>query len=402
MQQPDQSPTSHRRVPSALPLLLSAVIGGVVAAGAITLLDDDGGATTRTVVQQAPVAASNRVNAEDGLTPSDIYERYAPGVVFIKAERVEQVQSPFDLYPSQQRSTSTGTGFVINRRGEILTNAHVVEGTKTVAVQFADKHTVKAKVVGQDTSTDLALLRVDPEGLDLRPLPLGSSRDVQVGDPTIAIGNPFGLDRTLTTGVVSALQRRITAPDGFAISDVIQTDAAINPGNSGGPLIDAAGRVIGINSQIETGGGSNGNVGIGFAVPIDTAKRIIPDLEKSGKVERGYLGVGGLTIDGSLAALDLPVDSGVLVQSVTPGSPADEAGLQAGTIQAQLDGEQIVLGGDIVTEVDGKAVKRQEDLARVVGEKRVGQTVKLTVVRGGDERELTVKLAQRPATVQGG
>ncbi|HYF27515.1 MAG TPA: trypsin-like peptidase domain-containing protein, partial [Baekduia sp.] len=398
---PDEMPPASRRSRSFLPLLAAAVLGGGVAAGAVTLLDDDEAASTRTVIQQAPVGASNRVNAEDGLTPSQIYKRYAPGVVFITAERVERVQSPFDLYPSEQRSQGTGSGFVIDDNGEILTNAHVVSGATDVQVQFADKKSVKAKIVGQDVSTDLALLKVDPEGLDLRPLPLGSSRDVQVGDPTIAIGNPFGLDRTLTTGVVSALQRRIQAPNGFAISDVIQTDAAINPGNSGGPLIDAAGRVIGVNSQIETAGTSRGNVGIGFAVPIDTAKRILPDLEKSGKVERAYLGVLGLTIDGSLDALDLPADSGVLVQEVTPGSPADKAGIRAGEIQASLNGETIVLGGDIITKVAGQEIKRQDDLARLVQSKKSGEELEVRLLRGGKERTVKVKLADRPADAGG-
>ena len=205
----------------------------------------------------------------------------------------------------------------------------MIDDAVKVTVQLADKKTVDAKVVGKDTSTDLALLKVDPDGLDLTPLPLGSSKDVQVGDPVVAIGNPFGLDRTLTTGVVSALQRQISAPNGFAIDNVIQTDAAINPGNSGGPLIDAAGRVIGINSQIETGGGgSGGNVGIGFAVPIDTAKRILPQLEKAGKVERAYLGITTLTIDGSLSSSTCPSTAGALVQSVQTGSPAEKAGIR--------------------------------------------------------------------------
>ena len=240
--------------------------------------------------------------------------------------------------PSEQRGVATGSGFVIDGQGTILTNQHVVEGARKVTVQFADKKTATARIVGQDRSTDLAVLRVDTSGLDLHPLALGDSKAAQVGDPTIAIGNPFGLERTLTTGVISAVQRRIKAPNGFAIDNVLQTDAAINPGNSGGPLLDATGRVIGINSQIETGGSGTGNVGIGFAVPIDTAKRIIPQLEKSGKVDRGFLGVSTTTIDSSLKDLNLPVAHGALVQKVTPGSPAAKAGIRGGDIPAQVDG----------------------------------------------------------------
>src|SRR4051794_24281878 len=322
------------------PLLVAALLGGGVAAGGTTLLDDNNSSDghTTTVIRQPAMAASgangNKSNVSEGLTAADIYQRYAPGVVYIKSEIIQQTNNPFDFgFGGAQKSEATGSGFVIDAGGDILTNNHVIDGATpdSITVQFADKKTVKAKVVGKDPSTDLALLKVDPEGLDLKTLPLGSSKDVHVGDPTIAIGNPFGLDRTLTTGVVSALQRQIQAPNGFAIKDVIQTDAAINPGNSGGPLIDSAGRVIGINSQIETGGqGSNGNVGIGFAVPIDTAKQILSALKKGQSVQRAYLGVQSLTVDGSLDALDLPVSHGALVQSVQAGGPAEKAGIKAG------------------------------------------------------------------------
>ena len=383
-----------------LPLILAGLVGGAVAAGIVVLTDDDEGGT-KTVVQQAPLAASNRVAASEGLTPSDIYRRYAPGVVFVRAEIVRRVETPFDFFPQEQRSEATGTGFVIDDDGSILTNAHVVVGADDVAVQLSDKRSVKAKIIGQDLSTDLALLKVNPEGLDLTVLPLGSSRGIRVGDPTIAIGNPFGLDRTLTTGVVSALQREITAPNGFRITDVIQTDAAINPGNSGGPLIDATGRVIGINSQIETGDGSRGNVGIGFAVPIDTAKRIVPELREKGRVERAYLGVTSLTIDGSLSALDLPVKEGVLVQVVERGSPADKAGIRGGDIAAQVQGDSVRLGGDIITSVNGEKVKTSDDLIRLVSDRDAGDTIRVELLRDGKRRTVEVKLARRPNEVTG-
>ena len=398
-----------------LPLLVAALLGGGVAAGVTTVITgSDGGEThTTTVIRQPAIASQgangDRSNAAEGLTAADIYERYAPGVVFVRSQVTQQTQNPFDPFGGAQRSEATGSGFVIDARGDILTNNHVIDGATpgSITVQFADKKTLKATVVGKDPSTDLALLKVDPEGLDLKALPLGSSKDVHVGDPTIAIGNPFGLDRTLTTGVVSALQRQIQAPNGFAIKDVIQTDAAINPGNSGGPLIDSAGRVIGINSQIETGGGSSGNVGIGFAVPIDTAKSILENLKKGETVQRAYLGVTSLTVDGQLDALNLPVDHGALVQTVESGSPADMAGLKAGDLQATLSGgasgsDSVVLGGDIITKVDGKAISSSDQLSQLVTAHKPGDKVKVEIVRKKDTKTLTVTLGKRPAALQTG
>src|SRR3954462_13899203 len=234
--------------------LISGVVGGGIVAVLLLALGAGGNGKTTTVIQQAPLAdvapAAQHSNAAEGLTAAEIYKRDAPGVVFIRSQIVQRTQSPFDLFPTEQRGEATGSGFVIDKNGDILTNAHVVEGAVKVTVQFSDSKSVSARIIGRDASSDLALLKVDGDGLDLHPLSLGSAKDVQVGDPTIAIGNPFGLDRTLTTGVVSALHREIRAPNGFKIDNVIQTDAAINPGNSGGPLLDATGRVIGINSQI--------------------------------------------------------------------------------------------------------------------------------------------------------
>jgi S1-C subfamily serine protease len=382
--------------------LVSAAVGCLAAVGIVAGFDLGGGHTT-TVVQQAPLRGQDTSDSGDGgLTPRDIYKRTAPGVVFIRAQVVENNASPFDFgFPQQQRGEATGSGFVVDRDGTIITNAHVVAGATKVTVQFADKHVVDAKILGRDESTDLAILKVDAKPSELTPLPLGSSRTVQVGDPTIAIGNPFGLERTLTTGVVSATKRTIQAPDGFTIDGVIQTDAAINPGNSGGPLLDAAGRVIGINSQIETGGGGGGNIGIGFAVPIDTAKRLLPELEKTGRVDRGFLGVDSLTIDDSLSDLNLPVKRGVLVQTVTPGSPAAKAGIMGGDIVATLDGNQIRFGGDIITSVDGKGLRTREELARVVSEKNKGDKVKIELVRDGKKMSVEATLAARPPQTTG-
>ncbi|HEU4658982.1 MAG TPA: trypsin-like peptidase domain-containing protein [Capillimicrobium sp.] len=380
---------------------LSGLFGGVVVAVLVLALGLGGGETTTTVVRQAPVS-SQAASDGQGLTARDIYKRDAPGVVFIRSQVVQQAQSPFG-FPQQQQGEATGSGFVIDEAGNILTNAHVVDGAVKVTVQFDDNRTVDAKVVGTDTSSDLALLHVDPDGLDLHPLELGSAKEVSVGDPVLAIGNPFGLDRTLTTGVVSALQREIQAPNGFTIRNVIQTDAAINPGNSGGPLLDAAGRVIGINSQIATGGGGDGNVGIGFAVPIDTARQELAALKSGEAIKRPYMGVSTLTIDGSLAGLGLPVKQGALVQSVEQGSPADKAGLHAGGITAQLaTGETVTLGGDIIVEIDGKPVSTSDDVATIVAQHEPGDTVQVTYLRDGERHTTDVTLGNRPDHQQQG
>src|SRR3954465_14571963 len=271
----------------AIPLA-AAVIGGGVTAGVLVGSGAMGARKTTTIVQQAPLTSASPASESHagGLTARDIYRRAAPGVVYIRARSVQQTQSPFDVFPRTQENLATGSGFVLDDKGDILTNAHVVASSLDVRVSFSDHRTVSARVIGKDADTDLAVLAVNPKEVKLHPLALGDSSAVRVGDPTGAIGNPrgpaggignpFGLERTLTTGGVSALQRRITAPSGFAIEDVIQTDAAINPGNSGGPLLDATGRVIGVNSQIATGGdGSTGSVGIGFAVPAAGVKRVL-------------------------------------------------------------------------------------------------------------------------------
>jgi S1-C subfamily serine protease len=383
-------------------VLLSAALGGAAAVGIVSAFDLGGGRST-TIVERAPLGGAKSARDEGGLTARDIYRRDAPGVVFIRAEVVQRTQSPFDFgLPSEQRGEATGSGFVIDRDGTLLTNAHVVTGATRISVMLADKRVHPAKVVGRDESTDLAVLKIDATGLRLSPLRLGSSRDVLVGDPTVAIGNPFGLERTLTTGVVSAVHRTIQAPNGFSIDDVIQTDAAINPGNSGGPLIDSLGRVIGINSQIATGDGGNGSVGIGFAVPIDTAKKIVPQLESAGRVDRGYLGVGGVTIDQSLAALNLPVDRGVLVDTVAPGSPAAKAGIRGGGITVDSKGREFHLGGDIITAVDGRRVRSDDELTNAIAAKKAGDKVTIELRRKDAKKQVTVTLGRRPASGGGG
>jgi S1-C subfamily serine protease len=290
---------------------------------------------------------------------------------------------------------------VIDEDGNIITNAHVVEGADSVSVTLGeDGDAYDAEVLGADPSTDIAVLDVDAPEAALEPLSLGDSSRVRVGDPAIAIGNPFGLDRTATAGIISAVQREISAPNGFTITDAIQTDAPINPGNSGGPLIDASGRVIGINSQIESAGGQ-GNVGIGFAVPINTAREIAQQLIADGEVQHAYLGVSGADLTPEIAdVLNLDVDAGALVQSVVPDSPADEAGIQAGDAEVTIGGRPVGAGGDLIVAVEDEPVETMTDVIAAVDAKQPGDEVELTLLRDGDERTVTVELAERPASAR--
>jgi len=358
---------------------VSALIGGALVVGVVAAFGGLGeGSTTVTAVQALPAAPTNASTRTASLTPHEIYVRDAPGVAFVTSTIVQKSESPFNLFgggEAQRQGQATGSGIVIDSNGTILTNYHVVENAIKVTVSFEKGKTVEAQIIGKDPSNDLAVLRIHPDGVTLHPLTLGNSGSAQVGDPVYAIGNPFDLQRTLTTGVISALQREITAPNGFSITNVLQTDAPINPGNSGGPLLDAFGRVIGINSQIETGGNGGGSVGIGFAVPINTAKAEIAQLEKGGTLRGAYLGLTSLTIDGSLSALNLPVKSGALVQSVQKGTPAEKAGIHGGTITTENG--QIAVGGDIIVGIDGKPVNSSEELSADIGAKKSGDVVKI-------------------------
>jgi S1-C subfamily serine protease len=381
----------------------SAIAGGLVVlvlglvliqTGAVDTSDDS---SPSAVVAPAALARPASDSDGNGLTVNQIYDRDAQGVAFIKSEMVQQAPSAFG-FPQQQQSTATGSGFLIDNDGHILTNAHVVEGAKHVDVQLGDGDSQSAQIVGADPSSDIALLKVD-DTKGAQPLELGESDKVQVGDPVVAIGNPFGLDRTVTSGIVSALQRQIQAPNGFSISDVIQTDAAINPGNSGGPLIDGDGKVIGINSQIESQSG--GNEGVGFAVPIKTAADVISQLENGGEVHRAYLGISGGDITPEIArALNLPVDQGVLIEQVLANGPADDAGIKGPTGQATIAGQTFPVGGDIITKVDGKPITGMDEVVSAVNDHKPGDEVTLTVFSDGQQKDITVKLGDRPANVQ--
>jgi S1-C subfamily serine protease len=388
----------------------SAVLGGAVvgvffwlaiSAGWIDAKDEAAPASSAEAALAAPIASHDEGGTN---VVGDIYKQDGQGVAFVEADQAPQEEvSPFNPFGEPEGGgTATGSGFVIDTEGHLLTNNHVVENATKITVKLgsSDK-SYPAKVVGADPSTDVALLKVDVPADQLHPLSLGDSSKVEVGEPVVAIGNPFGLDRTVTSGIVSALQRQIEAPAGFSISHVIQTDAAINPGNSGGPLIDAEGRVIGINSQIETGGGSNGNVGIGFSIPINTAREVANQIEKNGKVQHAYMGISGGTITQDLAnALNLPVDEGVLVAEAVKGGPAAEAGIHGGNTEATIEGASVTLGGDIITELDGKKVSGMEELVNIVNGKKPGDDVEVTLLRGGGEKTVNVTLGNRPASIE--
>jgi len=387
---------------------VAALIGGAVVAAVIAAAGglSSSTSTVTTVQSAAPIAPSNASQTSTGLTPHQIYARDAPGVVFVTSTVVQQGESsPFNLFgggEAQRQGKATGSGIVIDGNGTILTNYHVVENAVKVQVSVEKGQNVEAKVIGKDPSHDLAILRVPTDGLTLHSLTLGDSSTVQVGDPVLAIGNPFDLERTLTTGVISALRREITAPNGFTINNVLQTDAPINPGNSGGPLLNAQGQVIGINSQIETGGGSGGSVGIGFAVPINTAKSELSRLEQGGTLRGAYLGLTSLTIDGSLSALNLPVKSGALVQSVQHGTPAEKAGIRGGSTTAENG--QVAVGGDIIVSIDGKAVSSSEELASDIEARKPGDTITIGLLRangkgGWEHKSVSATLGSRPNSV---
>src|SRR3954452_14223546 len=380
----------------------SNVVSGLVGCGVAVVLGAiliatgviDNGKTTKTVVQQSPITQPASDTKSSGLTVSDIYKKVSPGVAFIEADVVENTNSPFG-FPQQQRGTATGSGFVLDKQGYILTNAHVVNGASNIQVHFGQGSPVSAKLIGKDLSTDLALIKVDPSKTKLDPVPLGDSSKLKVGDPAVAIGNPFGFDDTVTTGIISALQRQINAPNGFSIDNVIQTDAAINPGNSGGPLLNAGGQVVGINSQIATGGSGNGSVGIGFAIPINTAKTVIPQLKASGKVEHAYIGVTTATVSGRTAQdLNLPVNHGALVQDVVKGGPADKAGIRAGHTQTSGG---LVAGGDLIVKVGPTNINKPDDVAAAIADKKPGDQIQMTFYRGKTLKTVTVTLGTRPA-----
>src|SRR3954468_20751466 len=360
-----------------LPLFVAALLGAAVVAVVVVVLVL-AGLLDRTETVQAPAPlASEPPAAAPASEPRSVESTYAkvsPGVVFVSA-RGGNGQLSFNGQGGGR--AASGSGFVIDRDGYVVTNDHVVEDANAFTVRFGDEGSkpIAAKLVGKDPSTDLAVLKIDaskaPGGL--KPVQLGSSKNLRPGQAAIAIGSPFGLSGTVTSGIISALNREIDSPNGFKISGAVQTDAAINPGNSGGPLLDADGRVIGINSQIATNG-SDANTGVGFAVPIDIVKQVVPQLRAHGKIDRAYLGV---------ATIPATERDGAVVDTVTPSGPASGSGLRP---------------GDKIVSIDGKSIDGPSDLGNLVLSKKPGETAQLKVVRGSDTRTIEVKLGERPDT----
>ncbi|MGI8846426.1 MAG: S1C family serine protease [Thermoleophilaceae bacterium] len=385
--------------PVAAALVAAAV---AVALGACTAGGDDSsvGDSSPRDVRTTRVQVVEGLGSKGGLDAAALYDRLSPGVVTI----ISIFDSGTGSRSRDGGEGGQGSGFVLADDGTIATNAHVVtdgqppdtKKADKVYVEFSDGNRVRARVVGYDLNSDVALLKVDPAGLSIAPLRLGHSDDLRVGAPVAAIGSPFGERQSLSVGVISALDRSIESLTQFQIGDAIQTDAAINPGNSGGPLLSAKGRVLGINSQIKSTSG--GGEGVGFAIPVDTVRRSLRSLRADGSVDYGYLGVTSQPLYPQLARkLGLPVTVGALVVEVQDGSPAADGGLSSGSNTVDFQGQRdIPSDGDVIVGVDGHKLTRRDDLADVIGARDSGDTVKLDVVRGGKRRTVKAKLGDRP------
>jgi len=374
-------------------VLLAALIGGGVGAATIAALDDGGSGATTTVVREAaqPTSSSSSQVADSTESVADIAKASLPSVVDITV-----TTSGGDPQTGNQPARAEGSGWVYDDQNHVITNQHVVDNSTSIKVTTQDGSTYDATLVGTDPSTDLAVIKVNAPAGKLQPLQLGDSDALVVGDGVVAIGSPFGLEGSVTSGIVSALHREMQAPNGFTINDSIQTDAAINHGNSGGPLIDLSGNVIGVNAQIESDGG--GSDGVGFAIPASTIRTVVPELISSGKVQHAYLGVKIQTI-GSDVSAQLNAAAGAAVADVTAGSPAATAGLKAGGAEKTIDGVPYPTGGDVITAFDGKAIATSTELQLAVDSKKPGDKVELTVVNGGKTRTVTVTLGTRPDSI---
>ena len=386
----------HRPVLLVLALVL-------VAAFAASCGGDDNQDSGTSTVERTRVQVVEGLGGKNGFDPTTIYERLSPGVVtitslFSKSESLSDVL--------EGGGAGQGSGFVLDDDGYVATNAHVITngtGTKLtkareVFVQFSDGNQVEAKVIGYDPNADVGLLKVDPEGLELVPLALGRTGEVRVGEPVAAIGSPFGEQGSLSIGVVSATNRTIEALTDFSISDAIQTDAAVNRGNSGGPLLDARGRVIGINSQIRSAGG--GSVGVGFAISVDNVRRSIDQIRNGGEANYAYIGISSQNLYPQLAdRLDVPVQDGALIADVVENGPADKAGIKGGGKEIRFQASLVKLGGDVITKVNGRRVTRENDFSEQITRFEPGDTISLELYRGSERRTARVTLGERPDQV---
>jgi len=344
---------------------------------------------------QTPVAVEQPANDLEAQVGA-VYRQAGSAVV-----NITSVTYAYDFFFNPVPQEGTGSGFVYDDEGHIVTNYHVIEDAEELSVTLADGDTYSAEVVGEDPTNDLAVIRIDAEDLP-QAVPLGDSDVLNVGQFVVAIGNPFGLERTLTAGVISSLGRVIKGPENNFIGEVIQTDAAINPGNSGGPLLDLKGRVIGVNSQIVSP--SQANAGVGFAVPANTVRRVVPELIARGRYPHPWLGIEPISLTPDRArvfreaGMNVPVDRGVLVLQTVRGGPADQAGIRGGDRAVQIGRYRVPLGGDIITEVDGEPIDDYQDLTVYLEtQTRVGDAVEVTFVRDGEEQTVTVTLEERPA-----
>jgi S1-C subfamily serine protease len=376
-------------------LLAAALAGGTVAViGAAIVGTGEHTTTIRELVPAPPTLPGNvsQTSQERPLTVRGIYDRDAPGVVQVTTTtKVRLTQTDWFGNPFGPQGTevqrSLGSGFVIDKAGYIVTNYHVVGDAQSVHVSFSNNDSMKAEIIGKDPATDVALLKVQASSRALKPLSLGDSDGIHVGDQVAAIGNPLGLDRSITLGIVSALHRSLTSPEGTPIDRVIQTDAALNHGNSGGPLLNAQGQVVGVSSAVSTGGGA-GNTGIGFAIPINTVRDVVAELKAQGHVDHPYLGVVTRPVSATMARIfNLPVQKGLLVESVAAGSGADRAGLRGGTSQVVVEGESYQLGGDVITKADGMVVSTTEGLREIVSQHEPGETMSVVFYRTGTGAE---------------
>jgi S1-C subfamily serine protease len=393
---PTPTPPRRWKSGSIFKLLAGALAGAfLMLAGVIFYLQFNPLSNGGTVVS-APAIQSSGQGAIDAAA---IYKADAPGIVLVKSEVSRQAAGSFG--PERQQGTALGSGFMIDGQGRILTNDHVVSGASKTTVTLLDKKTYEAKLVGTDPSNDLAVLKIDAPADELKPLPLGDSSQLEVGQPVIAIGNPLGLSSTETQGIISALERDIQAPNGFTIPGAIQTDTPLTNGNSGGPLIDTNGSVIGINSQgAANQDGTTQAGGIGFAIPINIAKDAVGQLDQSGEITRPYLGISGYGITPDMENL-FPTDKGVAVAKVASGGPAERAGIMGGDQAVDVGGDRIVTGGDVIVAVDGSPVSDMSELQKPISGASVGQKVTLTILRGSQTKDVQVTLDNRPQSPAG-
>jgi len=381
-------------------LLVAALAGGTVAVIGAALVGTGEHTTTIRELVEAPANAPGDVSqtSQNPLTVRAIYDHDAPGVVQVttttkvKLPQTDWFGNPFGPSGTEVQR-SLGSGFVIDKAGYIVTNYHVVGDAQSVHVSFSNNDSMKAEIIGKDPATDVALLKVEASSRALKPLPLGDSDGIHVGDQVAAIGNPLGLDRSITLGIVSALHRSLTSPEGTPIDRVIQTDAALNHGNSGGPLLNAQGQVVGVSSAVSTGDSGETNTGIGFAIPINTVRDVVAELKAQGHVDHPSLGVVTRPVSSTMARIfSLPVQKGLLVESVTAGSGADRAGLHGGSDQVVVEGESYQLGGDVITKADGMSVATTERLREIVSQHKPGDSLSVKFYRGRSSEPLQAQI----------